>query len=284
MICEAVLKASKKHEYPLVRHLLKGAPQGSLVLWDKGFYGYHAVAHALDCHVHVLGRVKRSATFKRIKTLSDGSFLAKIYLTTQDKRHDTRGIVIRVIEYTFEDENRPGHGECHRLFTTLLDADQYPAPELVVLYHERWEFELGNDEVKTHQLTKDMPTHFRSKTPTGVVQEFYGLLIAYNAVRQLMHEAARSVDIEPCKLSFIHAVRVIRETIPIMRAARTEQLPFLYRTMIQHIAAGRLPPRRNRINPRVVKVKMSNFAKKRPEHYNPPPPQKPFEQAVVILK
>jgi hypothetical protein len=284
MVCETVLKPSKKNEYPLVRHLLKRAPQGSIVLWDKGFYGYQAVAHALDRQVHVLGRVKRSATFTRIKTLSDGSFLAKIYPTTKDKRHDTHGIVIRVIEYTFEDENRPGHGERHRLFTTLLDADQYPAPELVVLYHERWEFELGNDEVKTHQLTKDMPTHLRSKTPVGVVQEFYGLLIAYNAVRQLMHEAAGSVNIEPCKLSFIHAIRVLRETIPIMRAARIEQLPFLYRAMIHHIAAGRLPPRRDRINPRVVKIKMSNFAKKRPEHYNLPPPQKPFEQAVVILK
>jgi hypothetical protein len=284
VVCEAVLKPSKKHEYPLVRHLLKLAPQGSLVLLDKGFYGYGAIAHAQDRQVHVLGRVKGSATFTRIKTLADGSFLAKIYPTTQDKRRDTRGIVIRIIEYTFDDENRPGHGELHRLFTTLLNADQYPAPELIVLYHERWEFELGNDEIKTHQLSKDMPTHLRSKTPAGVVQEFYGLLIAYNAVRQLMHQAAQSVNIEPRELSFIHAIRVMRETIPIMRAARSEQLPFLYSCMIQHIATGRLPPRRDRINPRVIKVKMSNFAKKRPEHYNPPQPQKPFEQAVAILK
>jgi len=69
-----------------------------------------------------------------------------------------------------------------------------------------------------------------------------------------------------------------------MRAARVEQLPILYRAMIRSIASGKLPLRRNRINPRVVKVKMSNFAKKRAEHYRHPPPQKPFEQAVVILK
>lgn len=284
VVCQAVLKPSKKNEYPLVRYLLQQAPSGSLVLWDKGFYGYQAVAAALDRHLHVLGRVKSSATFTRIKTLSDHSFLAKVYPTTKDKRHDTGGIVIRVIEYTFDDPNRPGHGEPQRLYTTLLDAEAYPACELVVLYHERWEFELGNDEVKTHQLTKDMPTHLRSQTPVGVVQEFYGLLTAYNAVRQLMHQAAESVDIQPNQLSFIHAVRVIRETIPIMRAAPTEQLPLLYLAMIRAIAAGRLPPRRDRINPRVVKVKMSNYAKKRPEHYAPPPPQKPFHAAVVILK
>lgn len=284
VLCEAVVKPSKKNEYPLVGHLLRHAPAGSLVLWDKGFYGYRAVAQALDRRVHVLGCVKGSATFDVIETRGDGSFLAKLYPSTRDKRHDTRGIVVRIIEYTFDDPHRPGHGERHRLYTTLLDAEQYPARELVVLYHERWEFELANDEVKTHQLTKDMPTPLRSRTPVGVVQEFYGLMIAYNAVRQLMHEAAQSVKIEPDQLSFIHAVRVIRETIPIMRAAPVGQLPILYRAMIGSIASGKLPPRRNRINPRVVKVKMSNFAKKRAQHHRAPPPQKPFEQAIVILK
>jgi len=54
--------------------------------------------------------------------------------------------------------------------------------------------------------------------------------------------------------------------------------------MIKHIAQGRLPPRENRINPRVVKKKMSNFGKKKPQHYHPPQPQRPFEQSVVMLK
>ncbi len=97
-------------------------------------------------------------------------------------------------------------------------------------------------------------------------------------------EAALSVDIDPRRLSFIHAVRVLRETAPLMRSAPASQLPCLYAAMIQHIAIGQLPPRDNRINPRVVKKKMSNFAKKRVEHYNLPQPQRPFEQSVVILK
>ena len=105
-----------------------------------------------------------------------------------------------------------------------------------------------------------MPTHLRRKTTAGVVQEFYGLLIAYNAVRQLMHESARSVNTEPHMLSFIHPVRIIRDTIASMRAVRSGQLPFLYQVMIRQVAAGRLPPRRDRINPRVLNVKMSNFA------------------------
>ena len=98
-----------------------------------------------------------------------------------------------------------------------------------------------------------------------------------------MHEAAVSADLDPRRLSFIHAVRVIRETVAIMRAAPTEQLPPIYAAMIRHIAQGRLPPREDRSNPRVVKKKMSNYAKKRPEHYHVPQPQTPFEAAVLIL-
>jgi len=82
----------------------------------------------------------------------------------------------------------------------------------------------------------------------------------------LMHESASAAQIDPRELSFVHAVRVLRETIPLMRSARTEQLPCMYKAMLQQIATGRLPPRENRINPRVVKVKMSNYGKKRTHH------------------
>jgi len=116
-----------------------------------------------------------------------------------------------------------------------------------------------------------------------VVQKIHGVLPAHNAVRALMHEAAVSADIDPLSLSFIHAVRVIRETIPLMRAAPAEQLWPLYHAMISHLATGRLPPRDNRINPRVVKVKMSNFAKKRPEHYRVRHPDKAFPESIVML-
>ena len=142
--------------------------------------------------------------------------------------------------------------------------------------------EIGNDELKTHQLNRLV--ELRSRTPCGVVQEFYGIVLAYNAVRSLMYEAAVSVNIDPRQLSFIHAVRVLRETVPLLRAARTADLPHLYAGMLAHIATGRLPPRDNRINPRVVKIKMSKFGKKRPHHARPPPLLRTFLESVVIVK
>jgi hypothetical protein len=190
MMIEAFVKRSKASEYRCATPLLRRAPANSLLLMDRGFYGYSMIHAALNRGVALLGRVGDHVTFERVKILADGSFLARIYPTAADKRRQTNALIIRVIEYTFDDPNRPGHGQVHRLFTTLLDDQAYPATELIVLYHERWEQELAHDEIKTHQLSKNLPTHLRSLTPVGVVQEFYGLLIGYNAVRQLMHQAA----------------------------------------------------------------------------------------------
>ncbi len=92
------------------------------------------------------------------------------------------------------------------------------------------------------------------------------------------------MDIDSRRLSFIHAVRVLRETAPLMRAAPLSRLSILYAAMIRHIAQGGLPLRENRINPRVVKTKMSNFGKKKAEHYRVPQPTTSFRQPVVILK
>ena len=282
LIAEAFVKRGKKSEFPLAGSLLRNVPPGSLVLWDRGFYGYASVHEAQQRNVQVVGRVADHVVFERLRTLEDGSYLAVIYPSWPDRRHRANGMIVRVIDYTLDDPLRPGHGERHRLVTTLLEADAFPATELVVLYHERWEIEIGNDELKTHELDRLVP--LRSRTPCGILQERYGILLAYNAVRFLMQEAALSVDIDPRGLSFIHAVRVLRETAPLLRAAPTARWPTLYAGMIAHIARGVLPPRDNRINPRVVKKKMSNFPKKRAEHYRVQPPQTSFEQAVRVLK
>jgi len=282
VIVEAFVKRGKRGEFPLAGSLLRKVPEGSLVLWDRGFYGYSSLAEAQRRGVHVLGRVADHVVFERVQTLPDGSYLAVIYPSWKDRRHRANGLIVRVMDYTLDDPQRPAYGERHRLVTTLRDAEAFPATELIVLYHERWEIEIGNDELKTHQLHRLV--HLRSRTPCGILQEMYGILLAYNAVRFLMHQAALSVDIDPRRLSFIHAVRVLRETAPLLRAAPAARLPTLYAGMIAHIARGILPLRDNRINPRVIKKKMSNFPRKRPEHSRPQHPQTSFDQAVRVLK
>ena len=117
---------------------------------------------------------------------------------------------MRVIDYTLEGiaDAEP----IYRLITTVLDPAAAPAPELAALYHERWEIETALDELKTH--LRGAQIILRSKTPELVRQEFYGLLLAHFAVRGLMHDAALTAEVDPDRLSFLHAVRVLRRKLP----------------------------------------------------------------------
>ena len=104
----------------------------------------------------------------------------------------------------------------YMLVTTILDPGQAPAPTLAALSHERWEIEGALDELKTH--LRGARVVLRSKTPELVRQEFWGLLLAHFAVRGLMHEAALRADEDPDRLSFLHAVRVVRRKLPLFAA------------------------------------------------------------------
>jgi len=107
-------------------------------------------------------------------------------------------------------------GATPSLVTSVLDAQQAPAQELAALYHERWEIETALDELKTH--LRGARIVLRSKTAELVRQEFYGLLMAHFAVRALMHEAALKANVDPDRLSFLHAVRVVRRKLPAFNA------------------------------------------------------------------
>ena len=190
-------------------------------------------------------------------------------------------LLVRVIEYTFDDPGRPGYGERHRLLTTLMDPEVCPALDLVCAYHERWEIEVTIDEVDTHQRLLDRP--LRSKKPVGVIQELCGLLIAHYAVRYLMHEAAMQADVDPDRISFTEALRVLQDAIPEFEMTATEHLSRLYTRVLDDMADELLPARRDRVNPRVVKRKMSNFKLKRPEHYRWPQPTCSFREGVALI-
>jgi hypothetical protein len=151
----------------------------------------------------------------REKELPDGSFLSTIYPgDKKDRRKKTNGMTVRVIEYKLE-----GVADAepfYRLMTTILDPEEASAQELAAVYHERWEIENALGELKTR--LRGSQVVLRSKTPKLVRQEFFGFMMAHFAVRGLMHEAALKADEDPDRLSFLHAVRVIRRKLPLMVA------------------------------------------------------------------
>ena len=193
-------------EVALAKTVLPSLGKGMLCLADRGFFGFEMWKQAAVTGADLLWRVRKNIHLPCEKRLPDGSYLSRIYPSHQDQRRGRNGIVVRVIEYRLEGVE--GAEPLYRLATTIVDHELAPAAELAALYHERWEIETALDELKTH--LRGAHIVLRSKTPDLVRQEFYGLLMAHFAVRGLMHEAALRADKDPDRLSFLHAVRVVR--------------------------------------------------------------------------
>jgi hypothetical protein len=154
-----------------------------------------------------------------------------------------------------------------------------PARKLILAYHQRWEIELVVDELKTH---RGPARPFRSQRPVGVLQEIYGLLIAHYLLRALAVTAAHSAQVAPTRVSFVAALRLLRDHV-----VRGNWYRSPCRCVGRHLSATLstwlLPARVERLNPRVVKQKMTTFRVKTAAHLHWPQPSKPFAEAIVLL-
>lgn len=206
----------KTGEHTLAKLVVPSLASDMLCLADRLFASFSLWQQASQTGAQLLWRVRANYRLPVEKVLSDGSYLSTFYASTADQRHKSNGLRVRVIEYTLE--NHP-KGESYRLMTTLLDSAEAPALELAALHLERWEMEGVFDELKTH-LRGGQQVVLRSKTPTLVEQEIYGLLLAHRAVRTLMCRAAIGAQLDPDRLSFTHSVRVLRRKL-----ARTPDFP-----------------------------------------------------------
>jgi len=250
-----------------------------LVLWDRGFLSYQLVHAVQRRGAHLLARVKTGLVFHPIRQLNDGSYLAKLYPSDSCRKQDKKGILVRIIEYTLDDPGRSGSGEKHRLLTTLLPASEHPAKRLIILYHERWEEEITIDELKTHQRERPV---LRSQTPAGVVQEIYGLLLGHYVIRKLMCDAADLAGCAPRELSFVNTLKIVRCRLPgVPRNALSAKQ--WHTSLVEEVSHERLEPRRNRINPRVIRRKISYWRKKIAKDRLFPQPAKAFRKSVVLL-
>jgi hypothetical protein len=210
IVAAEIAAYARSSEKAMAAQLLPGwLRQDMLVMADRGFYSFKLWQIACDSGAALLWRVSSNIKLPAQTILADGSYLSTVFDSEDSARR--HGRTVRVIEYTLEDSAVPTQ-DSYRLVTTLFDPAQAPGEELAALYHERWEIEGVFDEFKTHLRANS--TVLRSKTPDLVRQELWGLLLAHFAVRQLMAQAAWQRALDPDRLSFSHAVRVIKRKMP----------------------------------------------------------------------
>jgi hypothetical protein len=249
-------------ELQFARPLLAKLPERSLTILDRGFFGapfLKAIESKPNRHWLVRGRANMSV--RVVKKLGPRDELVEFKTSHHALKQDPSlpdTFVARRINY-----KKPGFDRVF-LLTSLLEPAEFPRDEVVELYHQRWEIELGYDEIKTELLEREEA--IRSKTPGGVRQELWGILLVYNLVRVEIERTAREAKVEPTRISFVESLRLMRDEWMWLAVTQSPgSIPKKLQELRANIKRYILPPRREkRRYPRAVKTKMSNYKRKKP--------------------
>jgi hypothetical protein len=251
----------EESEIVLASALWREVPDDSLMMVDRGFLaaGILVPLNRDGRNRHWLTRAKSTTRWRVLERLGKDDDLVEFNVSPQARTYDPslpKTFTARVVRYQ-KKGFRP-----ETVVTSMTDHEAFPASEIVALYHERWELELGYDEIKTEML--DREESIRCKSVEGVEQELWGIFLAYNMVRLEMERTADQIGVEPVRISFVGALRLICDEWWWASSSSPGAIPKNLARLSSRIARLVLPPRRSeRRYPRVVKIKMSNYPKKR---------------------
>lgn len=251
----------EESEIVLASGLWREVPDDSLMMVDRGFLaaGILVPLNRDGKNRHWLTRAKSTTRWRVLERLGKDDDLVEFNVSPQARAFDPslpKTFNARVVRYQ-KKGFRP-----ETVVTSMTDHEAFPASEIVALYHERWELELGYDEIKTEML--DREESIRCKSVEAVEQELWGIFLAYNMVRLEMERTADQVGVEPVRISFVGALRLICDEWWWASSSSPGAIPKNLARLSSRIARLVLPPRRSeRRYPRAVKIKMSNYPKKR---------------------
>jgi hypothetical protein len=232
--------------------LLSCLRPGMLLLADRNFAARDLAGQIAATGADLLIRCKDDRRLPPVGHCPDGSWLALL-----------GQLPIRVIDARISvTHSGKRHTGCYRLITTLTDHRAFPAPDLVRLYHQRWEIETCYLELKSTTLGGRV---LRARTPAGISQELYALLSAYQALRLAMADAtATQPAASPDRASFTVALNTARDQIIHAAGIIAGTTINLAGKIGCAVLASPLPARRARVSPRVVKRAISKHRAKGP--------------------
>jgi hypothetical protein len=235
------------------RRLARSLHAGMIVLLDRGFDDAALITQLAATQAQLLVRLQARRRPPVLRHYPDGSYLTQIGATR-----------MRVVEAEITIATNAGrHTGCYRLATTLLDHRRYPAAALTTLYHQRWEIETVYLELKSSILGGRV---LRARTPTGIAQEIYALLITYQILRTAIVDAidAAGTDTDPDRGSFTVALHAARDLLIQAAGVIADTVVDLIGTIGQRVLNNLLPARRLRISPRIVKRAISKYQARGP--------------------
>jgi Insertion element 4 transposase N-terminal/Transposase DDE domain len=250
-VVDAVFGTDRIGETSYAHQLLRACHPGMIVLGDRNFAAQGLLEAIAETGADLLVRVKIGRKLPVCRQLGTGSYLSRI-----------GALQVRVITATITVTTAPdGHpvrrAQTYRLITTILDP-ACPPEEIVALYHQRWEIETAYFELKS---TIQDGRVLRARTPAGVDQEIYALLITYQVLRIAISDAVLTrPDVDPDRGSFSIALHAARDQLTAAAGIITGTVIDLVGVIGRQVLDQLLPARRCRTNPRVVKRAISVYA------------------------
>ncbi len=246
-IIDATFGPTSSGETTYARQLLPSLGPGMIVLLDRNFDNGQLLNAIAATKAHLLVRLKANRKLPVLAQYPDGSYLSVL-----------GGVKVRVVQAEITIATSAGRATgVYRLATTLLDHRQHPAVALVTLYHQRWEIETTYLELKSSILGGRV---LRARTPGGIDQEVYALLVTYQILRLAMADATSTQPgIDPDRASFTIALQTARDQLIQAAGVLAATAIDLVGTIGRHVLDNLLPDRRLRVAPRIVKRAISKY-------------------------
>ena len=258
MVMNYAIGRYNQDETALLFSIIESLQKGDLLMADRHFAAAHYYWYYQQRSVEFLTRVHQCLKVSRVKRIHSYS------------RNDFIGYLNIGKSYRLKDPQLPSHvmvrfikakvcvrGQRKEIWfaTSLLDNKKYQAKAIAELYGRRWRIETLFREFKVN-FSSDV---LRSQSPDGVQKEIIARLTAINVVRMIMLEASAEYDVDPQRISFVGALRIIIGFSPALASSSIWLLPLIYRAMLTEIASAIVPERPGRIEPRMVRRECQHY-------------------------
>lgn len=265
----AAVAGSDTGEITLAQKIWKHVPEGSLLLVDRGFGSTLTLDTAQRAwgnkQVDWLARIRKDIKSEVIERLADGSTLVESAHYRRNKQGKRIKIgKIRMREIRYEVTGRDGKRTTVRLWTSLLDAEKYPALELAQNYAKRWEHEIAYRELKLDVRSTPL---LASHTIETAKQEVIAVVLAMAVVTRVRIAAGETLGVPTLRVSFLKVLQLTQQLWESFAWSGASGSPQLAAQLMQHYFEALrhralLPPRRARSCPRVIRQPVSSWPRK----------------------